>query len=64
MTDRRQFVRSVIGAAAGASAVGGGNNVLGPQRLQIMDQQGVDVQVLTDLSSQPAAETALMVPIV
>jgi hypothetical protein len=38
--------------------------VLGPQRLQIMDQQGVDVQVLTDLSSQPAAETALMVPIV
>jgi aminocarboxymuconate-semialdehyde decarboxylase len=26
---------------------GGGNNVLGPQRLQIMDQQGVDVQALT-----------------
>ena len=26
---------------------GGGNQVLGPQRLQIMDQQGVDVQALT-----------------
>ena len=26
---------------------GGGNNVLGPQRLQLMDQQGVDVQALT-----------------
>ena len=26
---------------------GGGNNVLGPERLQIMDQQGVDVQALT-----------------
>jgi aminocarboxymuconate-semialdehyde decarboxylase len=26
---------------------GGGNNVLGPQRLQVMDQQGVDVQALT-----------------
>ena len=26
---------------------GGGNNVLGPERLQIMDQQGVDVQSLT-----------------
>ena len=26
---------------------GGGANVLGPQRLQIMDQQGVDVQALT-----------------
>ena len=26
---------------------GGGNNLLGPQRLQIMDQQGVDVQALT-----------------
>ena len=26
---------------------GGGNNVLGPQRLQIMDRQGVDVQALT-----------------
>jgi aminocarboxymuconate-semialdehyde decarboxylase len=26
---------------------GAGNNLLGPQRLQIMDQQGVDVQVLT-----------------
>ena len=29
------------------SAGGGGNQVLGPQRLQIMDQQGVDVQALT-----------------
>jgi hypothetical protein len=63
MTGRRQFVRSVIGAAAGASAVGGGTMCWG-RNLQIMDQQGVDVQVLTDLSSQPAAETALMVPIV
>ena len=26
---------------------GGGNNLLGPQRLQIMDEQGVDVQALT-----------------
>ncbi len=26
---------------------GGGNNLLGPQRLQLMDQQGVDVQALT-----------------
>ena len=26
---------------------GAGNNVLGPERLQIMDQQGVDVQALT-----------------
>ena len=26
---------------------GGGNNLLGPERLQIMDQQGVDVQALT-----------------
>ncbi len=29
------------------NAGGGGNNVLGPQRLQIMDQQGVDVQALS-----------------
>jgi aminocarboxymuconate-semialdehyde decarboxylase len=29
------------------SAGGGGNQALGPQRLQIMDQQGVDVQALT-----------------
>ena len=29
------------------SAGGGGNQVLGAQRLQIMDQQGVDVQALT-----------------
>ncbi|MGH7461377.1 MAG: hypothetical protein ACREMA_10155, partial [Longimicrobiales bacterium] len=26
---------------------GGGNNILGPQRLQVMDQQGVDVQALS-----------------
>jgi aminocarboxymuconate-semialdehyde decarboxylase len=26
---------------------GGGNNALGPQRLQVMDRQGVDVQALT-----------------
>ncbi len=26
---------------------GGGNNILGPQRLQVMDQQGVDIQALT-----------------
>ena len=98
MTSRRQFVRSVIAAAAGAVALpgtgayasqatsprrqvtlgnrrirvidahahcvipvadivkgtplerlagGGGNQALGPQRLQLMDQQGVDVQALT-----------------
>ena len=26
---------------------GAGNNILGPQRLQVMDQQGVDIQALT-----------------
>jgi aminocarboxymuconate-semialdehyde decarboxylase len=26
---------------------GGGNNILGPQRLQVMDQQGIDIQALT-----------------
>jgi hypothetical protein len=26
---------------------GAGNNILGPERLQLMDQQGVDVQALT-----------------
>ena len=26
---------------------GGGNNILGPQRLQLMDEQGVDIQALT-----------------
>ena len=30
-----------------AKMAGGGNTVLGPQRLQVMDQQGVDVQALT-----------------
>ncbi len=26
---------------------GRGNNVLGPQRLQVMDQQGIDIQALS-----------------
>jgi aminocarboxymuconate-semialdehyde decarboxylase len=29
------------------SARGGGDNILGPKRIQLMDQQGVDVQALT-----------------
>ena len=37
----------VKGTPLAKSAGGGGNQVLGPQRLQIMDQQGVDVQALT-----------------
>jgi aminocarboxymuconate-semialdehyde decarboxylase len=94
MANRRQFLRTVAGAAAGAVALrggfdahaqerrlvsvggrrikvidlhchgvidvseivkgtplekqgGGGNQVLGPQRLALMDKQGVDVQALT-----------------
>jgi len=37
----------VKGTPLASNAGGGGNQVLGPQRLQIMDQQGVDVQALT-----------------
>ena len=37
----------VKGTPLAKSGGGGGNQVLGPQRLQIMDQQGVDVQALT-----------------
>ena len=37
----------VKGTPLAALGGGGGNNVLGPQRLQLMDQQGVDVQALT-----------------
>ncbi len=37
----------VKGTKLEASGGGGGNNLLGPQRLQVMDQQGVDVQALT-----------------
>jgi aminocarboxymuconate-semialdehyde decarboxylase len=37
----------VKGSPLAKSAGGGGNQALGPQRLQIMDQQGVDVQALT-----------------
>ncbi|MEO8255813.1 MAG: amidohydrolase family protein [Acidobacteriota bacterium] len=37
----------VKGTPLASSAGGGANQVLGPQRLQLMDQQGVDVQALT-----------------
>ena len=37
----------VKGTPLAGSAGGGGNNVLGPQRLQLMDQQGLDVQALS-----------------
>jgi aminocarboxymuconate-semialdehyde decarboxylase len=37
----------VKGSALAKMGGGGGSNVLGPQRLQIMDQQGVDIQALT-----------------
>jgi aminocarboxymuconate-semialdehyde decarboxylase len=32
---------------ASSAGGGGGNNVLGPQRLQLMEQQGVDIQALS-----------------
>jgi aminocarboxymuconate-semialdehyde decarboxylase len=37
----------VKGTPLEASGGGAGNNLLGPQRLQVMDQQGVDVQALS-----------------
>jgi aminocarboxymuconate-semialdehyde decarboxylase len=37
----------VKGTPLESSGGGGGNNILGPQRIQLMDQQGVDVQALT-----------------
>src|SRR5687768_10225928 len=37
----------VKGTKLEASGGGAGNNLLGPQRLQVMDQQGVDIQALT-----------------
>jgi aminocarboxymuconate-semialdehyde decarboxylase len=37
----------VKGTPLASGARGGGDNVLGPKRLQLMDQQGVDVQALT-----------------
>src|SRR5688500_4805758 len=37
----------VKGTKLEGSGGGGGNNALGPQRLQVMDQQGVDVQALS-----------------
>src|SRR5688572_18879923 len=37
----------VKGTPLEASGGGAGNNLLGPQRLQVMDQQGVDIQALT-----------------
>src|SRR3954471_21959565 len=32
---------------ASTTGGGGGNNVLGPQRLQVMDRQGLDIQALS-----------------
>jgi len=37
----------VKGTPLASNAGGGGNNVLGPGRLQIMDQQGLDIQALS-----------------
>jgi aminocarboxymuconate-semialdehyde decarboxylase len=37
----------VKGTPLAESGGGAGNNILGPQRLQLMDQQGVDVQALS-----------------
>ncbi len=37
----------VAGTPLAGSGGGGGNNALGPQRLRIMDQQGVDIQALS-----------------
>ena len=37
----------VEGSPLAGRGGGGGNNILGPQRLQVMDQQGVDVQALS-----------------
>jgi aminocarboxymuconate-semialdehyde decarboxylase len=37
----------VKGTPLASSGRGGGNNLLGPQRLQVMDTQGVDVQALS-----------------
>ena len=37
----------VKGTPLANNARGGGDNILGPKRLQLMDQQGVDVQALT-----------------
>jgi aminocarboxymuconate-semialdehyde decarboxylase len=37
----------VTGTPFAAAAAGGGNNILGPARLQTMDAQGVDMQALT-----------------
>ena len=37
----------VKGTPLASMGGGGGNNILGPQRLQLMDQQGVDVQALS-----------------
>jgi aminocarboxymuconate-semialdehyde decarboxylase len=38
---------AVKGTPLAKAGGGGGNQILGPQRLQLMDQQGVDVQALT-----------------
>jgi len=37
----------VKGTPLATQGGGGGNNILGPQRLQLMDQQGVDIQALS-----------------
>jgi aminocarboxymuconate-semialdehyde decarboxylase len=41
-------VQDIVNGTSLARLGGGaGNNILGPQRLQVMDQQGVDIQALT-----------------
>ncbi len=37
----------VAGTSLAKLGGGAGNNILGPQRLQVMDQQGIDIQALT-----------------
>jgi aminocarboxymuconate-semialdehyde decarboxylase len=41
------IVRGTPLAGNGGGGGGSGNNILGPQRLRVMDQQGVDVQALS-----------------
>ncbi len=41
-------VQDIVNGTSLAKLGGGvGNNILGPQRLHVMDQQGVDIQALT-----------------
>jgi hypothetical protein len=48
----------VKGTPFEAQAAAGGNNILGPARLQVMDAQGVDMQALSITASGGMAPTA------